>query len=54
MAGHLLHAIILNPTLERHWITVTRINLIGAGAVVGFYVFWLLAVALYSNWLLAR
>jgi len=41
------------------WITpqgasVTRINLIGAAAVVGLYVVCLLAFALYSNWPLAR
>ena len=41
------------------WITpqgasVTRINIIGAGAVVGLYIVCLLAFALYSNWPLAR
>jgi len=41
------------------WITpqgasVPRINLIGAGAVIGLYIVCLLAFALYSNWPLAR
>jgi antibiotic biosynthesis monooxygenase (ABM) superfamily enzyme len=41
------------------WITpqgasVTRINIIGAGAVIGLYIVCLLAFALYSNWPLAR
>ncbi len=41
------------------WLTpqgasVTRINIIGAGAVVGLYIVCLLAFALYSNWPLAR
>ncbi len=34
--------------------SVTRINIIGAGAVVGLYTVCLLAFALYSNWPLAR
>ena len=41
------------------WITpqgasVTRINVIGAGAVIGLYIVCLLAFALYSSWPLAR
>ena len=34
--------------------SVARINLIGAGIVIGLYVVCLLAFALYSNWPLAR